>query len=941
MIIASEIEDEPAAEDAEVEATPNAKAKLRDEVFLLTGNNASIRETIHGDKTEFKFDRADIRTDLKRERHLVLGFDTEYQSLEEFYTNEQVRSRLAKYEVLSYQFFAINHTGAEWSGIAIPDDKQRISFTDFIVYAISRGVAAGEEIPRTIVLVGHYNRADVPAFDDTKQIFPRLKNVRNSLVSLGAPVKVRVAFSEDQEDYVDINVYVRDTMLLAPSGRKSLAELGRLIGVEKMKLADTVEEDCALKKMMKLVREDWDLFRAYAIIDAEICARYYKRLSDTVTALTGGFAPTALSSIGMKLLINEWENRTPPVDALTMTGREKIEEQVYDEKRHTFRKLKLEPFIQELHWSIDFATECYHGGRNEQLWFGPSPEDDWTDYDLSGAYPTAMATIGRPKWSEAQVVQSLDEIGPTDLGFVCVDFEFPGNTRYPTLPVRSQNGIIFPLSGRSCCAMPEIELARQLDCELTLRHGVRIPQDLNDKIFFPFVQQSIRSRLDAETDLERAFWKEATNSCYGKTAQGLRDKRVFSLRKRRSERVVPSAITNPFLAAHITSFVRAVVGEIMNRIPESRIVFSVTTDGFITNASAQEMERAKAGPIARKFGQARRDLTGGDDTLAEKHAVRQLLGWRTRGQATLKHGDASKKGPIVLARAGIKPPIWSPEVSEQNDYIIETFLNRTPDSKIEFQVHTSIRETILWDADLVSKKLPRRISMEFDYKRKPHAAAMMSGDVPSLDRKFDHIAFSTKPWGSLAEFNRVRRFWDDHWNTNPRCIKSLADFRDFVLFLDMVASLDSKDAAYLRKSRTADLSRLQRDLCRAFKSGMAGLAAYKSMRASEFAKVINECGLEAAGVVTSQATVENGKRVPFKPHTTPRSARVVVAVQKLAEMLPEFDSSVLLARPAAGYELSSVLVAPCPVIDAIRAARPVNDGYVDGAAESAASVNLY
>ena len=35
--------------------------------------------------------------------------------------NIAVKAGLAKYEVLSYQFFAENDTGETWSGITIPD----------------------------------------------------------------------------------------------------------------------------------------------------------------------------------------------------------------------------------------------------------------------------------------------------------------------------------------------------------------------------------------------------------------------------------------------------------------------------------------------------------------------------------------------------------------------------------------------------------------------------------------------------------------------------------------------------------------------------------------------------------------------------------------------------------------------------------------------------
>jgi hypothetical protein len=421
---------------------------------------------------------------------------------------------------------------------------------------------------------------------------------------------------------------------------------------------------------------------------------------------------------------------------------------------------------------------CYHGGRNEQLWFGPSFDDDWYDYDLTSAYPTAMATIGSINWRTIRPLLSLEDITDDETAFVCVDFKFPDDTRYPTLPVRSQNGIIFPLSGRSYCALPEIELARQLNCELTLRHGAAVSHDKHRKVFFEFIKESIRERSEAPTKIEIAFWKELTNSCYGKTAQGLRDKRVFSLRKRRSERIGESAISNPLYAAYITSFVRAVVGEIMNRIPPDKMVFSVTTDGFITNATVEEMEIAKSGPVASRFSAARAALTGDPEVLSEKHRVRQVLGWRTRGQATLKPGEEAVGERYILAKAGIKAPVHCTEVAEQNDYITELFFRRSAEIKIELDYHTSVREMILWDADLVSKKARKHISMEYDFKRKPLSVAMseIGNDVKiaAAGLKYEprqHLIFSTAPWKSAADFKSVRSVWNDYYRKGRYLLK--------------------------------------------------------------------------------------------------------------------------------------------------------------------------
>jgi hypothetical protein len=913
-----ELEDAVTEDDQPTEPE-NQKAKPDRGTYLETSNVVRIREKPGGRKFERRIPTGCIK-DVKRNEFLVLGFDTEYQSPENPFNNEEIKEGKAKYEVVSYQFHAINSNGREWNGIAIPDNEERISFTDFIVFAIARGALLKETIPKTIILVAHYNRADLPAFDDRKQLLWRLQNVRSSLISTNAPVRVKVRFDDDEANDIEVSVYVRDTMLLAPAGRKSLAELGRLIDREKLRLSKDDDEELEMKRNMKELRSsDWELFREYALIDAEISAKYFLRLTEMYQTVTGEtFVPSALSNIGMKLLIKEWDERQEKIDRVEVVGKERIQEAVWDERTQQFRNLKRTPYVEELSWFVDFVTECYHGGRNEQLWFGPSYKADWYDYDLTSAYPTTMATIGRIDWRKVRPVASLDELVAEDFAFVCVDFQFPESTRYPTLPVRSQNGIIFPLTGRSYCAMPEIQLARQLNCEMKLKYGVVVPHDQNEQVFFPFIKDSIQRRAEAPTKIENAFWKELTNSCYGKTAQGLREKRVFSLRKKRGERIGESAISNPLYAAYITSFVRAVVGEIMNRIPDDKMVFSVTTDGFITDATADEMEVAKSGPLAKKFSEARAALTGDPEVLSEKHRVRQLLGWRTRGQATLKPGENVESERFVLAKAGIKAPVQYTEVVEQNEFITEMFFRRSAEVKIELDYHTSVREMIFWNADLVSKKARKHISMEYDFKRKPRAIGVTEVDniKPLSTGPKPHIIFSTEPWKSAADFKSVRSVWNDFYRKTGICLKDPNDYAEFADYFDMVSSLTPGKQAYLSREN-GDLKRFKRDLCRAFQRGLAGFGAYQHITAKEFAHTLNNAGFREAGVIIPVSDVNNAAKpnAPFKRRETPPTRAVRKIMAALKETFPSIVESEFLAEPGFGaIKLTGALSNPCEFV---------------------------
>jgi hypothetical protein len=216
----------PVRDDNQFELFGIEKAKkIDDDVFLTATNTVVIREEPYKPVKQFVLDRSAVR-EGKRGNYLLVGFDTEYQPLQDSFTTQDVKDKTARYEVLSYQFHAIQIDGSSWSGIAVPDQGRRLTFAQFLIYALAAGAEQGEVIPQNIVLVGHYNRADVPAFDDRDQIYDRVKNVRNSLITQAVPITVKVSFGDDPADDLDIKVYLRDTMLLAPAGRKSLASLG-------------------------------------------------------------------------------------------------------------------------------------------------------------------------------------------------------------------------------------------------------------------------------------------------------------------------------------------------------------------------------------------------------------------------------------------------------------------------------------------------------------------------------------------------------------------------------------------------------------------------------------------------------------------------------------------------------------------------------------------
>lgn len=822
--------------------------------------------------------------------YLIIGFDTEFKTPDYLMNRDQIVAGEAKYRVLSYQFHAKTTDGREWQGICCPEGDDRMSLAAFIVFVLGSGVHDHDfsNLPTKIYLVGHFTRADIPAFSDFKDLTAYMSNVRNTFVSIDTATSIAIDHGEGK-NATNLRVMIRDTMLLTPQAARSLKEIGKLVGHPKMVLdPDPARHKEMIRNMDRVRAEQWDLFKRYALNDATICVRYIEQVIAQFESVTGlKKVPVTLTSIGIELLLKTWREKLK-LEPLDVLGKEKVVQRVFNKKLNRYVVRDVEVDIEQISWHLPLVTECYHGGRNEQFWFGPGFEDAWTDFDLSSAYPTAMSLIGLPLWREAHYELDATKYTATTLGFANVDFEFPPETRFPTLPVRTQHGLVFPLKGKSNCAAPELVAALALGATIKINIGVIVPTDPTVRIFGEFIKECLDQRESAgKKTLQGLFWKEISNSTYGKTAQGLRSKRVYDLRSNETKELPPSRITNPFFAAYITSFTRGVLGEIINGLEPDVCVFSCTTDGFLTNASASDIEAAQGGVLCSLFAEARKHLTGQDEVLEKKHSVRRLLGWRTRGQATLVAGVEPERDDtynVVLAKGGIFTPPEFETVEDQNDEIVKTFFVRTPESMIHVEGKTGVRDMVAFNADLVEKIFSKRLNMEYDWKRKPYGTSM-SG-------QFDHLVFSTRPWEAVEQFDMVRAAWENYTNDGPECLKTMEDFERFADHVEVQTFLSDDRAKYMKKKGKGDIERLRQMLCSAWRQSKAGLEwQLHGLSAAEFARILSEIGIPC-----KKTDVENGKKKPFIPNACPPTDEVERCLEALVEVFPALDVEAFLFR---------------------------------------------
>lgn len=104
--------------------------------------------------------------------------------------------------------------------------------------------------------IAHLSQADLSMFTDFENIKEELSIVNRSFITLGAPFK-----------YCGKNIHIRDTMLLAPGGSKSLASIGKLYGEAFHKLEVSKID---LEDMQSFLTRDKKQFVEYALRDALI-----------------------------------------------------------------------------------------------------------------------------------------------------------------------------------------------------------------------------------------------------------------------------------------------------------------------------------------------------------------------------------------------------------------------------------------------------------------------------------------------------------------------------------------------------------------------------------------------------------------------------------------------------------------------------------------------
>jgi len=823
---------------------------------------------------------------------VLIGFDSEFT----------FNPTTGENDVHSLQFHLIGDEG-EWRKIIYPKSTAKGTrpslqreLLNLILEALEVGVIS--EWPSKVTIAGFFLRLDLAAFSDFAYFKTELDSAGGKVATIGQdvsftyertgaalPLKATSIVRDGiglfvlQTNFIDLGRHVAEGV--------TLERIGTALGLPKIELP----EGHSKSRMDLLLQDDKAAFESYAMRDAEITVRHLQRLETFASTEVGcKTLPPTVSSLAVTLLKNVLKEEGTDFNAAW--GNQKIRSEAWnDRKRKVCGVTEITPCAERL--IIEpFVTMTYHGGRNECFYMGPTPVGKWNDFDLAGAYTTGLTDLCEIDYKGMRQTNKSEDFVGHVLGFARVKFQFPDDCRFPSLPVDvGVKGLYFPLSGESYCTAPEIEVALNQGCQIEILYGVVFPwADQSHSLFEAFVKKARRLRSHYKTlrtdpavaNVFEEYAKLIGNAAYGKLAQGLKEKTVFDTRGMRSVKLPPSAITNAIMASHATGFVRAVMAEMLASIPKRYTVVSVTTDGFLTDAPESALDCN--GPMARRFQALCERVLPGSKMLECKHQARQVIGMKTRGQATAEYwiDDNGNAAPALLAKAGVSPPVPK---AEHNDYLVDLYLKREPGQKTTTRPFTSLREQWLHNVDVTRAEREIALNLEFDFKRKLVSPRMVQvGDG-------EHLACDSVPWPDAATGERARAYFDG-WR-RQRCLKTLEDLAAWQATYDFsmarsrrIGGSATRGKRAINMTKDGPVGVMKRLFLRAFAKQQFGV----TIATEKFTHQMMAEWLTSLGYPTTKSAVSNAVRGELVENSVPATNEVTQFIEKVQSRFPKMET---------------------------------------------------
>ncbi|MCR5776273.1 MAG: hypothetical protein K6G84_02520 [Lachnospiraceae bacterium] len=740
-----------------------------------------------------------------------IGFDTEFQDYRDGSDKKRrvlsLQMTIAIGETLIRYFFLVDPLYQEVTadGGMIPlkycladilDDLKKCYFTDFplvrkecLIYKEKNwnnkepfkviDFKAMKESVIPITIICHTGKADISVFRRSKydiDLLRKLGEIQGGWMTTET-ARFKAENDKNYNYYWLVNLSVRDTLGLTPADNKSLKALGKVINRPKIELPDRVIEHMATFAVCNPVE-----YYKYAMNDADIVVSFCSELFRCNRQVPMTLSSAAASSMYGSIKEYFGVSKKKDYDRI-YRGLEMLDEGVLPSKDECMKFLKATRYVPirdnpDAKLVSEYFEEAYTGGFNTSFYIGWITEHT-TDFDLQNAYPTAMANIIDIDWNKNvrdfprnYELSWQDLTSPLIPAVAVGDFDFPDNCYCPNIPVPVKGGMkIYPRHGRHVyMSGPDMFLALKLGARIKIFRGFTCmmlekdgkPSQCLAYAVTNLVQDRMRAKIEyKDNPLVEKSLKTMVNSCYGKTAQNVSPKTRYNAKTMGRVDAEPSTVTSPYHATYTTALVRCMLIACINQLHDIGYhVYSVTTDGFITDAPTEVVRGLDAYGFAQIFQNGRyilnqtHEACEANQVWEPKHFNDTFLNITTRGnvavndKGVLAHNSYTT-GEIKYSRA-------------DRDAFIIAVLSREGRLKCSTKVWTEFSEIVERKHDFHVSEIIRQLSMNFDYKRCPIVDTAFDTPVhyESVDGKY-HIdtviaEYDTRPFDDTEEFLNYR-----------------------------------------------------------------------------------------------------------------------------------------------------------------------------------------
>lgn len=628
--------------------------------------------------------------------------------------------------------------------------------------------------PIELYIVAHFSTADLSQFGFRNYDPIRfIQKCGRGYASADYGWRIKPLILRDKYDHQkwSVRVNYRDTMSLVDGG--SLKQLGEVIGVPKIELPSGV-----IERMDEFLEDDPKKFTEYALNDALITYEYASLLT------IDSSVPTSAPALASRYLKQKLEENGIDVD--TWRGMRPVELEGLNQSTGLNGGLNYlqvsgyEPLGYASRRIHEVFSQAYRGGLNQCYSHGYESDASY-DLDLCNAYPTFMACVPDIDYTTPPTIQQRIELTPVILGDPwipaggCCDVELPESCMFPPVAVQvhvgTTCGLVAPLKLREVyITAPEAYAVLAMGGRVFAHEWITPAIAKNEKMADRYTMASVMASLVAERSRAKHLFgkgsisdktmKLIANSMYGKIAQGLQESTAFDAALRISTPKPISTVTNVALAAMATAGPRAFLSLVMQMCHQNdHKVFSVTTDGFITTATADEAMRfMNENQMCKRWADyiefVRINLTsleeGGSNPVWMECKHENPEGFMNI--ATRMNVAPNVDG--VCAHTGYKSK-YMPKSKELRQEVIEKVVNRSGQVETFTSQASSLRDLVMTRLlPLKIEKSDKKISMDYDYKRKP--VNPETNEFEAFDNSYSYLHFDTVPYESVEEYARFK-----------------------------------------------------------------------------------------------------------------------------------------------------------------------------------------